>query len=141
MMKLQRQIAKYAFLVWFGGSTYVTLEVFWRARSHWTMFVLAAVVFIMIGLLNEIWAKWNLLVQTLVGTGIATVLEFITGLVVNVILRWNVWDYSNLPGNIMGQMCPQFMILWALIVVVAIILDDVIRWKFFDEEKPHYTIF
>lgn len=140
-MKLQRQIAKYAFLVWFGGSTYVTLEVFWRARSHWTMFVLAAVVFIMIGLLNEIWAKWNLLIQTLVGTGIATVLEFITGLVVNVILRWDVWDYSNLPGNIMGQICPQFMILWALIVVVAIILDDVIRWKFFDEEKPHYTIF
>ena len=140
-MKLQRQIAKYAFLVWFGGSTYVTLEVFWRARSHWTMFVLAAVVFIMIGLLNEIWAKWNLLVQTLVGTGIATVLEFITGLVVNVILRWDVWDYSNLPGNIMGQICPQFMILWALIVVVAIILDDIIRWKFFDEEKPHYTIF
>lgn len=140
-MKLQRQIAKYAFLVWFGGSTYVTLEVFWRARSHWTMFVLAAVVFIMIGLLNEIWAKWNLLIQTLVGTGIATVLEFITGLVVNVILRWDVWDYSNLPGNIMGQICPQFMILWALIVVVAIVLDDVIRWKFFDEEKPHYTIF
>ena len=140
-MKLQRQIAKYAFLVWFGGSTYVTLEVFWRARSHWTMFVLAAVVFIMIGLLNEIWTKWNLLIQTLVGTGIATVLEFITGLVVNVILRWDVWDYSNLPGNIMGQICPQFMILWALIVVVAIILDDVIRWKFFDEEKPHYTIF
>lgn len=136
-----RQIAKYAFLVWFGGSTYVTLEVFWRARSHWTMFVLAAVVFIMIGLLNEIWAKWNLLIQTLVGTGIATVLEFITGLVVNIILRWDVWDYSNLPGNIMGQICPQFMILWALIVVVAIILDDVIRWKFFDEEKPHYTIF
>ena len=140
-MKLQRQIAKYAFLVWFGGSTYVTLEVFWRARSHWTMFVLAAVVFIMIGLLNEIWTKWNLLIQTLVGTGIATVLEFIAGLVVNVILRWDVWDYSNLPGNIMGQICPQFMILWALIVVVAIILDDVIRWKFFDEEKPHYTIF
>ena len=140
-MKLQRQISKYAFLVWFGGSTYVTLEVFWRARSHWTMFVLAAVVFIMIGLLNEIWAKWNLLIQTLVGTGIATVLEFISGLVVNVILRWDVWDYSNLPGNIMGQICPQFMILWALIVVVAIVLDDVIRWKFFDEEKPHYTIF
>ena len=140
-MKLQRQIAKYAFLVWFGGSTYVTLEVFWRSRPHWTMFVLAAVVFIMIGLLNEIWAKWNLLVQTLVGTGIATVLEFITGLVVNVILRWDVWDYSNLPGNIMGQICPQFMILWALIIVVAIVLDDMIRWKFFDEEKPHYTIF
>ena len=36
------QAAKYAFLAWFGGSFYVTLEVFWRARSHWTTFVMAA---------------------------------------------------------------------------------------------------
>ena len=34
---------KYAFLAWVGGSTYVTVEVFFRARSHWTMFVVAAV--------------------------------------------------------------------------------------------------
>lgn len=65
-----RQAAKYAFLAWFGGSTYVTLEVFWRARSHWTMFVLAAALFVLIGLLNEVWS-WNLLTQAVAGALIA----------------------------------------------------------------------
>ena len=41
--------AKYTYLAWFGGSLYVTLEVFWRSRSHWTMFLLAAFLFLIIG--------------------------------------------------------------------------------------------
>ena len=134
-----KQAAKYAFLAWFGGSFYVTLEVFWRGRSHWSMFVLAAVVFIIIGLLNEVWS-WNLLTQTIAGTLIATAAEFATGCIVNLWFGWDVWDYSYMPGNIMGQICPQFTLLWVVIVVVAIVLDDVIRWRFFGEEKPHYTI-
>ena len=131
------QAAKYAFLAWFGGSFYVTLEVFWRARSHWTMFVMAAMVFIILGLLNEVW-NWNIVTQTIAGTVIATIAEFITGCIVNLRLGWGVWDYSHMPGNFMGQICPQFTLLWVVIVVVAIVLDDIIRWRFFGEEKPHY---
>ena len=131
------KIAKYAFLAWFGGSFYVTLEVFWRARSHWTMFVMAAMVFIILGLLNEVW-NWNIATQTIAGTVIATIAEFITGCIVNLRLGWGVWDYSHMPGNFMGQICPQFTLLWVVIVVVAIVLDDIIRWRFFGEEKPHY---
>ena len=133
------RLAKYAFLAWFGGSTYVTLEVFWRARSHWTMFVMAAVVFIILGLLNEVWS-WNLLTQTIAGTVIATAAELVTGCNGNLWLGWDVWDYSTMPGNLWGQICPQFTLLWVVIVVVAIVLDDVIRWRFFGEEKPHYKI-
>lgn len=131
------KIAKYAFLAWFGGSFYVTLEVFWRARSHWTMFVMAAMVFIILGLLNEVW-NWNIVTQTIAGTVIATIAEFITGCIVNLRLGWGVWDYSHMPGNFMGQICPQFTLLWVVIVVVAIVLDDIIRWRFFGEEKPRY---
>lgn len=63
-----------------------------------------------------------------------------TGCIVNLWLGWNVWDYSTMPGNFMGQICPQFTLLWVVIVVVAIVLDDVIRWRFFGEEKPHYKL-
>lgn len=135
-----RQICKYLFLAWFGGSFYVTLEVFWRGRSHWSMFALAAFLFIAIGLLNEIW-RWDFLSQVLVGTALATVSEMAMGIVVNLWLEWNVWDYSQVPGNVLGQICPQYTVLWVFIVGVAIILDDVIRWRFFHEEKPHYTLF
>ena len=28
---------------------------------------------------------------------------------------WNVWNYSLLPGNILGQICPLFTLLWFLL--------------------------
>lgn len=134
-------LLKYLFLFWFGGSTYVTLEVLWRGYSHWTMLLLAGIVFIILGLLNEIW-DWNdsLVKQVVVGTIIATVLEFITGCIVNLWLGWNVWDYTGIPGNILGQVCIPFTILWAIISLIAIVIDDVIRWKFFGEEEPRYKL-
>lgn len=136
---MKNQVSKYAFLMWFGGSFYVTLEVFFRARSHWSMFLLAGIVFIAIGLLNELWTwRTSLVLQILIGTLIATIGEFITGCIVNLWLGWNVWDYSNLPFNLLGQICPQFIALWIPISFIAVIIDDVIRWRFFDEEKPHY---
>lgn len=134
-------LCKYLFLFWFGGSTYVTLEVLWRGYSHWTMLVLAGFVFIIIGLLNELW-NWStsFILQLINGTFIATISELLTGIIVNLWLGWNVWDYSDLPGNFLGQICPQFTILWLFISAIAIVLDDIIRWKFFGEEKPHYSI-
>lgn len=132
---------KYTFLFWFGGATYVALEVIWRGYSHWTMLLLAGVLFIVIGLLNEIWS-WNLKFryQVLISTAIATTLELFTGLIVNVCLGWDVWDYSNVPFNFLGQICLPYTFLWIALSAVAIILDDVLRWKFFGEEKPHYTL-
>ena len=134
-------ISKYAFLFWFGGATYVALEVLWRGYSHWTMLLLAGILFIVIGLLNETWG-WNLKFryQVLISTTIATVLELFTGLIVNICLGWNVWDYSNVPFNFLGQICLPYTFLWIALSAVAIILDDVLRWKFFGEEKPHYTL-
>lgn len=138
---MNKQLSKYAFLMWFGGSFYVTLEVFYRQKSHWSMFLLAGIVFILIGLLNEIW-DWdtNLFLQIFAGTFIATIGEFITGCIVNLWLGWNIWDYSNLYGNILGQITPQFILLWIPISLVAIVIDDTIRWQFFGEEKPRYTL-
>lgn len=134
-------LVKYAFLAWFGGSTYCALEVIWRGYSHWTMLVLAAVVFIIVGLLNEVWSwQTSLALQVAAGTALATALEFITGCIVNLWLGWDVWDYSDMPGNLMGQICPQYIALWLPLTLVAILLDDYIRWRFFDEEEPHYTL-
>lgn len=139
---MMKQLNKYAFLMWFGGSFYVTLEVFWRKYSHWTMFVLAGIVFIAIGLLNEKWGwETSLILQVLVGTTIATVGEFITGCIVNLWLGLNVWDYSNLPFQLYGQVSLYFTLLWMPIILLAIVLDDLLRWRFFNEEKPRYKLF
>ena len=133
-------LSKYAFLGWFGGSCYVTFEVFWRGYSHWTMFLLGAILFVLIDLLNEIWPNWKILPQAIVSSFMVTIFEFITGYIVNIQLGWNIWDYSNIPFNILGQICPQFTFLWIALSILAIVIGDIIRWKFFNEEKPHYNL-
>lgn len=134
-------ISKYAFLFWFGGATYCTIEVLWRGYSHWTMLLLAGSLFIVIGFLNEIW-EWDssFLLQVGIATIIATISEFLTGCVVNLWLKWDIWDYSNVPFNLLGQICLPYTVLWTLLSAFAIVIDDVIRWKFFGEEKPHYIL-
>ena len=117
------------------------IELLWRGYSHWTMGILGGLCFVCCGLLNEV-LPWNMTLskQMLIGAIIINSLEFITGLIVNVKLGWDVWDYSNLPLNIYGQICPIFFIAWYYVSGLAIVLDDYIRYWFFGEEKPKYKL-
>ena len=123
-----------------GGCTYTTIEVWYRGYSHWSMTILAAIVFIAIGMLNE-GMDWDTPfgLQMLYGGLIATGLEFVAGCILNLWLGWDIWDYSNMPFNILGQVCLPFFFVWCGLAAVIIIADDVIRWKVFGEEKPRYV--
>lgn len=134
-----RQYLKVLFLFVTGGLLYNVLELAWRGWSHWTMFILGGICFICMGLVNEV-IPWEMPLwqQILIGASIITGLEFVTGCIVNLRLGWDVWDYSQMPGNIMGQVCPQFFILWVPVSLAGIILDDWLRYWLFGEEKPHY---
>ncbi|MCI9503743.1 MAG: hypothetical protein HFG76_17585 [Hungatella sp.] len=76
--------------------------------------------------------------QVVIGACVITALGFLTGCVVNLWLEWDVWDYSQLPGNVLGQVCPQYFILWLPVSLAGIILDDWLRFWLFGEERPHY---
>ena len=135
-------IAKGTALAVCGGCLYVVLELLWRGRSHWTMFLLGGLCFVLIGLLNE-GIPWEmpLVLQGVMGSAaIVTPLEFATGCVVNLWLGWGVWDYSDLPFNLAGQISLPSSLLWIVVSIAAAILDDWIRWRWFGEEKPHYTL-
>jgi uncharacterized membrane protein len=133
---------KAAVLFLIGGGLYFCLEILFRGYSHWTMIICGGLCFVLIGCLNEYMDfDMSLVSQMFHSTLVVTSVEFIFGLVLNCFLGLDIWDYSNMPGNILGQICPQFMLLWFFLSAVAIVLDDVIRWKLFGEEKPHYHIF
>lgn len=135
------KLVKYIFLFFFGGISYVIIELLWRGHSHMSMFGLGGLCFVVIGLINEKYTyDMPLVTQMLIGTFVITVLEFVFGCILNLYLHLNVWDYSNMPLNIAGQICLPYMILWFLLSPVAIIADDYLRYLFFNEEKPHYTL-
>ena len=134
-------LLKYVFLGVIGGIIYYILENIWRGYSHWTMFILGGICFIALGLINEIFS-WDtpLISQMVIGGAIITILEFITGYIVNLWLGWNIWDYSDLPYNLLGQISLFSSIGWIGLSLVGIVLDDYIRWKWFGEDKPKYKL-
>ena len=94
-----------------------------------------------IGRLNE--GKYRdmpILSQMVIGGIVITVLEFVTGVIVNIVFHENVWDYSLVPYNILGQVCLAYSNLWFLVSPLCIFLDDFIRWFIFGEEKHHYRL-
>lgn len=140
-MNLFKNIIKYIILGVVGGVIYIIIELLYRGYSHWTMFVVSSIAFILIGTINEI-IPWEVKLwkQMLLGSIIVTIVEFFTGCIVNLWLKWNVWDYSNLPFNILGQVCLPFCIAWFFISLLAIVIDDYLRYWLFNEEKPHYSM-
>lgn len=130
---------KQTILFGMGGLLYVLIEMLWRGYSHWTMFLVGGLCFALIGLINEV-IPWEMpfVWQMMIGAVIITAVEFVSGCIINLWLGWNVWDYSELPFNVLGQICLPFTFLWFLISAVGIVLDDYLRYWWFGEEKPHY---
>lgn len=138
-MKYIKSLIKYAVLFFFGGLVYYSIEILWRGYSHWTMIILGGLCFVAVGLINNI-LPWNMVIelQALIGAVLITSLEFVVGLIVNVNLGWDIWDYSNVPFNFLGQICLPFSLLWYMLSIIVIFTDDYIRHIFFNEKKPVY---
>lgn len=130
---------KYAFLCLFGGALYYIVEVIFRGYSHWSMAILGGICFLYAGIQNEFTDRDKpLLLQILQVEMFVLIGEFITGCIVNLWLGWHVWDYSNMPFNLLGQICLPFALLFLPLCLFAIVLDDYIRYWLFYEEKPRY---
>lgn len=120
-----------------GGFLYVMIEMLWRGYSHWTMFIVGGLCFVLIGAINEVFTFDMPLVQQMaISAVMVTIVELLAGLLIN--CDYSIWDYRNVPFNVMGQICLPYTVLWFFLSLPAIIVDDYIRYWLFGEEKPHY---
>ena len=110
-----------------GGVTYMGIETLWRGYTHWSMGVLGGVCFALIGILDEVQDHPPMWLQMMEGAMIVTVLELITGLIVNRWLGWNVWDYSDMPLNLWGQVCLPFAVAWFFLSALAVWLENALH--------------
>ena len=137
-----RRLSKALILATIGGAVYASMELACRGRTHWTMAVLGGVLFVVIGLFNEVlpW-EMSLTLQAVLGSLVVTGVELVAGIVLNCWLGLAIWDYTNLPFNLWGQICLPFSALWVLLAGVAVVLDDWLRYWMFGEDRPHYVLF
>ena len=100
-----------------GGGSYVLLELLWRRKSHYSMFLAGGTCLLLVGHLEEVEPKLPLPFRILTGAGIITMVELATGLIFN--RHYKVWDYRNVPGNYLGQICLPFSLLWIPVSALA----------------------
>ncbi|MBO5019406.1 MAG: hypothetical protein J6D52_01940, partial [Clostridia bacterium] len=61
-----------------------------------------------------------LLIKAAAGAALITIIEFVFGLIFNIILKKNVWDYSDIPFNFKGQICLLYSIFWLILCLIFI---------------------
>jgi uncharacterized membrane protein len=141
MLKLKRNFC----LILTVGVIYLMLEVFFRAfigkslslkgwSSLW-MIPIGGISIYLVGLLNE---RYNIPIklQSFIGAFLITVVELGTGYILNIKLKFGLWNYSDMPLNYLGQICLIFSFIWYFIMPIGIWLDDVLRYYIFDDFKP-----
>lgn len=138
---LLRELIKLTLLFLMGGMIYFAIELAYKGDSHYSMFITGGAAFLLMGGINSYFDRnMPLIKQMLFSAVIITLLEFISGVIVNIWLHLNVWDYSHIPLNLMGQICPRFFFIWFALSLVGIILDDFFRYRMFGEEMPKYVM-
>ena len=113
-----------------GGILYGLIEIIFRGYTHWSMVITGGLCFLIFYILNITLPTNSLLLRCIVSVVVITTLEFYTGYIVNILLKWNVWDYSSLAYNLKGQICLTFSAIWFLFGIPMTFLSDALR-RFF----------
>lgn len=111
-----------------GSCAYPTLEMMWRGHTHYSMAIAGGACLCLIDkICCEKLSHKGMYAKCAAGAGIITGVELVTGLVVNELLHYNVWDYSNVPFNILGQVCLPYTLLWAFLSIPAMAICQLCR--------------
>ena len=138
-MKFLNTILKYLVLFLIGGIAYYFIEITYRGYSHFSMIIVGGLCFTLIGSINEFSTKnIPLLLQMLISVVLIDIVELISGIIINKILLLNVWDYSQLRFNFLGQISLNSSIAWFFLSLIAIYIDDLLRYKIYKEKMPKY---
>ena len=126
LIKLKKNIL--LFIV--GGLGYGSLEILCRGYTHWSMVMAGGICFILFSVIAEKFRSRNIFFKAVLCALSVTFVELVFGIVFNILLKQNVWDYSNFPLNFMGQICPRFTLLWGVLAVAVIPLADAFNKRF-----------
>lgn len=101
--------------------------------AGWTslwMLIVGGLSGVALGLLNEInfiRKNFNVFFQVLLGTVIVLLFELTSGIIFNLKLKLNIWDYSDLPYNFLGQISLLHAFFWFFLCPFVFWIDDVLR--------------
>lgn len=107
-----------------GACGYGLLEIIWRGYTHWSMLGAGGISFLGLNSISRKMKNASLIKKSFIGGGFITAVEYCFGLVFNIILKKNVWDYSDMPFNVNGQVCALYSAFWVVLSMIFIPVSD-----------------
>lgn len=108
-----------------GALGYPMIELLWRGRTHWTMSLAGGVSMVVLLYISR--TALPLPLMWVAGALAITAIEFTIGCIVNRWLHWEVWDYSQLPFNLLGQISLPFTIVWFMLSIPGVALCQLLE--------------
>lgn len=107
-----KRCAEFLTVALLGGFVYGLVEILFRGYTHPSMVAAGGICITVLYYINLKMKSRNLILRGLIGSLVITLVELAFGVVFNMILGMRVWDYSNMPFNFLGQICPVFSFIW-----------------------------
>jgi len=133
--------AVYAFMGWIIEVIYrsATQRVFINAGFLYGPFVplygFGALLLILLELFIH---PWPLLIKIVVYCIILTLIEYITGIILEKTFKLKLWDYSDNKFNFQGRICLLFSLLWTAIAVIFVIFIHPAVLRYFQSLKTSF---
>ena len=84
--------------------------------SSWMLLIGGISGLSLFGIYKLINKRFNIFFASLLGAVIIDTVEFISGVILNLYFRLNIWDYSNQYFNLLGQICLSHTIIYLLFI-------------------------
>lgn len=110
-----------------GGIGYGIIELLWRGRTHWSMLLAGGLCFMIFSLVADKFRNRSLLLKAVLCAVAVTAVELVFGIIFNIMFKMHVWDYSGVPLNFLGQICPRYTLLWGLLALGFVPLAEVLN--------------
>ena len=108
-----------------GALMYGLLEIIWRGYTHWSMLITGGVCFLVLYVIAPL--SVSPLMKALYGSAFITLTELVVGILVNIVWGLDVWDYSDMPYNLFGQISFLYSAYWFILSFAAIPICRALR--------------
>jgi uncharacterized membrane protein len=114
---------KYGLIFTVGAVGYSAIEILWRGFTHPSMAVAGGICFVLIAEIERRFYNIPYLYKCILGSLSVTIVEFVFGAIFNIMLKQNVWDYSGIKFNFLGQICLLYSVLWGFLTALTLPLS------------------
>ena len=128
-----KRVIKYIAIFLIFDIAYYAIEKIFSGNSNWSSLIMGGIGGLLFSDINKYYtyetSPWK---QILLATIIMIFIELFFGLILRA-MGFQYWDYSDRFMNVEGLICLRYSLYWLFLSPIAIGLDDLIEYVFFNE--------